>query len=90
MTLLQNLKILNKKRYEQILIKFGYDYLSPVHYLLSKYDCKKINNLFEESPQIKCYVEPYKIENFTNELTEKTSGNASLKLLNKDIYLTLK
>ena len=90
MTLLRNLKILTKKRYQQILIKFGYDYLSHVHYLLKKYNCKKITNLFEESPQIECFIEPYKIEDFKIELTEKTSGNASFKLLNKDIYLTLK
>jgi uncharacterized YigZ family protein len=90
LSLLQEARILTKIRYEQLIIRFGYDYLSPVHYLINKYECKKISNLFEESPLIKCYLEPSKIKDFENELIEKTSGNATLEPLNKDIYLTLK
>jgi uncharacterized YigZ family protein len=88
--LLKEAKIIELTRFREIKISYRYEDTSAVHYLLSKYNCQKISNLFESSPLISAAVQPNMIESFRDELVEKTAGKAQLKSLNKDIYLNLK
>lgn len=84
--LLKEAKIITKIKYEIILIEYNFDEVNSIHYLLNKYNCKKINNLFNEIPKIECCIEPFHLLNFENELKEKTKGNASFEK-KKEIFI---
>lgn len=88
--LLENVNFLELTKFEQIKIEYSYDELSSVHYLLNKFNCKNINNLYDAKPIIEFCIEPYQINEFGDELIEKTAGNVQLERINKEFYLRLK
>lgn len=90
LSLLENVNILQLTKFEQIKIEYNYDELSSIHYLLNKFNCKNINNLYDAKPIIECCIEPFQIDEFGDELMEKTSGNVQLERINKEFYLRLK
>jgi uncharacterized YigZ family protein len=90
LNLLENSKLLELTKFEQIKIVYPYEETSAIHYLLNKYDCQKIENHFETKPIINCLVESPLIEKMENELIDKTAGKVQLEALNKVFYLRLK
>ena len=90
LNLLETSNILQLSKFEKIQIEYQYDEISSIHYLLNKYNCQKINNLYKTRPIIECFVEPYLLEEFNSELIEKTAGNVHLERKNKEFYLRFK
>lgn len=89
MGLLENAEIIELVKYEKISIKYSYDYVSSIHYLLNKYKCRKINNSYAETPIIEAYIEPFLTQEFADELNEKSAGKSIFELEKKPFYLTL-
>lgn len=89
MELLFNSVIIELTKFKNIEIIYNYDNVSTIYYLLNKYKVEKIIDKFETSPSINCFIEPSLITNFKDELTQKTSGKASINELNRYIYLRL-
>ena len=89
-SLLENAKLVELIKFTKFKIAFEYENTKNIHYLLNKYQCKNIESIFESSPEIYAAIKPSQIENFKNELNEKTSGKALLNNLNIDLYLKLK
>ena len=90
LNLLENSRLLELTKFEQIKIVYPYEETSSIHYLLNKYNCQKIENHFETNPIIKCLIESHLVEKMDFELIDKTAGNVQLEPLNKDFYLRLK
>lgn len=88
--LISNSVIIKLTKFKNIEIIYNYDNVSTIHYLLNKYKVEKIINKFETLPSINCFIEPYLMAKFKDELTQKTSGKASVTEFNKYIYLRLK
>jgi uncharacterized YigZ family protein len=88
--LLADSDILELTKFEKILISYNFEEVSPINYLINKYKCKKITNIYTSSPSIECFIEPSQINNITLEIREKTSDNAKIELLNETFYLRLK
>ncbi|MCB0731425.1 MAG: YigZ family protein [Ignavibacteriae bacterium] len=88
--LLNETKIIELSKFRKINITYEYDSTSAIHYLLNKYNCQKIENLFTQSPIIQCFLKPNLINDFKNELIEKTGGKATFTTTNSNIYLNLK
>jgi putative IMPACT (imprinted ancient) family translation regulator len=87
--LLKSSKLIELTKFEKIAIHFNYDEINSVHYLINKYDCQKINNVYNETPCIECLIEPFLISNFHADLIEKSNGKAYLESKNKTFYLRL-
>ncbi|PID59265.1 MAG: hypothetical protein CR986_06555 [Ignavibacteriae bacterium] len=82
--LLSSAKIENLILHNSISIKYTYNHLSSIHYLLNKYNCKSIRNLYKNETKIECLIKPNLLENFSNELIEKTNGQ--LKTIDNQRY----
>ena len=90
LSLLENSQILELTKFEVIRIEYKYEETSSIHYLLNKFNCRKIINLYKTRPIIECCIEPHLIDDFNSELVEKTAGKVQLERKNKEIYLRLK
>lgn len=88
--LLSNAEILELSKFTEIKIIYHYEDTSSIHYLLNKYNCQNIKNLYESSPVIETSIEPFMLMEFEKELSEKTHGKGILESFDKDIYLNLK
>ena len=88
--LLENSRLLELTKFEQIKIVYPYAETSAIHYLLNKYECQKIENHYEVQPIIKCLIASHLVEKMNNELIDKTAGIVQLEQINKDFYLRLK
>lgn len=90
MELLSQSNILKLTKFAEISIDYNYDDVSNIHYLLNKYKAQKINNIFTTSPSIECFIEPVFLQKIKDDIIEKTSGNATFRDLDNQIYLRLK
>ena len=77
-------------KFEKIEIKYNYEDVSKIHYLINKFKCEQILDIFDNYPKITCFIQPIKIANFEEELTNNLYGKAELKVVQKTIYLNLK
>ncbi len=89
-TLLESSKIVELTKFEQIEIKYDFEDVNKIYSILNKFNCKKISEKFDQYPAIICFVEPYKIQNFQEELNQITLGKAQLYHNNVQIHLILK
>ncbi|MEN8192080.1 MAG: YigZ family protein [Bacteroidota bacterium] len=84
---IENSKIIKKEKYSEILIKFKYDMTSHVHHFLNTYNAKNIQNLFEDSPIIKCLIKPNLIEKLSTELTSVSKGATKISIQTENVYI---
>lgn len=89
-SLFQKCNIIQLIKYKDISISFKYNETNIVHYLLNKYKCKKIENRYSSSPLIQSSISYKNIKKFEAELSEKTAGNAQLRVLDTHSYLRLR
>lgn len=88
--LLSKSKKIELTRYDEIQISFNYDNVSTIHYFINKYKCKNIQNIYDGNPEIKCCIEPFLLEQFREDIVNKTNGNAKIRKLTGKIYSRLK
>ncbi|MBK8945856.1 MAG: YigZ family protein [Ignavibacteriae bacterium] len=86
---LKTSKIIEFTKFQKIEIIYNYEDSSKVHHLTRKFECEKIIEKFDRTPKINCFIEPYKIELFKNEVENLTKGKVSLTAQNEEIYLEL-
>jgi len=84
---IKNTKIIKKVNYSEIMIEFDYDMTSHVHHLINNFHAKNIQNIFEETPKIKCLIKPIDLLRFNDELTTALKGKVKNTLLNENIFL---
>jgi putative IMPACT (imprinted ancient) family translation regulator len=84
--LLETSSIIKLTKFEKISFTYDYEYVSSIHYLLGKYKCEDITNMFDTSPGIECCIEPRKIDQLRAEMIEKTAGKVNIIELNQQIY----
>lgn len=87
--LLQSVEINNLVLHSSITIPYTYNNLSSIHYLLNKYNCKNIRNIYKNKTEIECLIKPEFIEKFSDELIEKSSGQIKLKNNKINFYLKI-
>ncbi len=68
-----------KKIVEKIKIRYDYEHTNKVHHLISKYGAVNITNGFENKPVLECMIDPGKIDNFINELSDATSNKVEIE-----------
>ena len=88
-SLLKSSKIVELTKFGEIEIEYDFEDVNKIYSILNKYNCKKILEKFNQSPTITCFIEPYKIPNFSEELNQVTLGKAQFHHNNVQIYLTL-
>jgi len=84
---IENGTVITKVNYSKVLIDFGYDFISDVHHFINTYKVQKINNLFNENPQIECMIKPEFFSKLAEDLIAVSSGKIEVKLLEDNIYL---
>jgi len=88
LSLLSSVEHIEFTKFKEVEIQYDFSHTSKIHYCLNKYKAKKISNSFDNNPLINCYLEPYRIHSFINELRESTNGNVKIEHLNNEIYLS--
>ncbi len=78
------------EEYHKISIKYNFEDSSNIHYLINKYNAKKINPTFVKSPIIECYLKPLEIDNLKENLTNITKGRSNLIISSKNHFLRIK
>lgn len=87
MLLLEDAEFIELTKYEGIQLKYDFANTSQIHYLINKFNAKKITNLYEEQPIIKFFIEPYHISNFILEIENATKGNVDLIQTHNEIFI---
>jgi len=88
-SLLESSKIVELRKFVQFEIEYNFEDVNKIYTTLNKFNCQKITEKFDKFPTISCFIEPYKIPNFSEELSQITLGKARLSHNNVQIYLTL-
>ena len=83
---IENATIVTKVNYSKIIIDFGYDFISDVHHFINNYKAKNINNLFNNNPQIECFIKPEFTGKLIEDLVAVSSGKIEVKVLDENIY----
>jgi uncharacterized YigZ family protein len=86
-SVLDEVKKIEKVNYSKIEIEFDYDQTSNVHHFLSKHNVLNMENKFEESPRIICFVKPDQVDSLREELTEVSRGCINIEELGKNIFI---